>query len=350
VVSLLVPSRGDDVRLTAAGFRMPTVEAGALALPLLWLLLSAPKVGAQITPADTMGMNYPGWESADQVAPRITVETSYDSVSGLWTYRYTIANDASARQAIWSIDFGLDPLAAPSRPLTAAAPPGWKALVYPYSQAALLPGATFFALYADDSLGPASGPPPARIPPGQSLSGFVVTSPYPPGYARSYVQGYVQLPAPPEDRDPIPPNDTTNSQRGLTIFPNQYIITPSVAPTDASAAAGARGLLRTMIPSPSGKGVRGMTLRGSVPIAVTFAAPKGKVQRATFRATLNGVEVTRAFHPAQSGGADFAAVFRRGTSPLVAGQNRLVATVEGVDPRTGRSTIDTSELRFTVRP
>jgi hypothetical protein len=221
VLSLFVVSRGDP----CSGAPV------AVVFPLVLSLLSSGSVGAQITPTDTMGMNYPGWESADQVAPQITAETSYDSVSALWTYRYTVANGASARQAIWSIDFGLEPLAAPPRPLTATAPPGWKALVFPYSEAALRPGVSFFALYPDDSLGPASGPPSARILPGQALSGFVVTSPYPPGYARTYVQGYVALPPPPEDQDPIPPNDTTNSQRSLTIFPNQYVVTPGAAPT-----------------------------------------------------------------------------------------------------------------------
>ncbi len=191
------------------------------------LSLAASRTAAQISPTDTIGMNYPGWESADQVAPTIDVQTSYDSVSSLWTYRYTVANGASARQSIWSIEFGLDPLAAPSDPLTASAPPGWKALVWPYSEAALLPGVSFFALFLNDSLGPASGPPPGRIQPGESLSGFVVTSPYPPGHARTYVQGYVQLPPPPEWQDPIPPNDTTNSRRGLTIFPNQFIVAPA---------------------------------------------------------------------------------------------------------------------------
>jgi hypothetical protein len=217
-------------RRSNAGLAAPADVASWF--PLVLLLLLPRTLHAQISPTDTMGMNYPGWESADQVVPRISVETSYDSVARLWTYRYTVANDPSARQSIWSIDFGLDPLAAPSRPLTATAPPGWKALVYPYSEAALLPGVSFFALFADDSLGPASGPPPARILPGQALSGFTVTSPFPPGYARTYVQGYVALPPPPEDEDPITPNDTTNSQRGLTIFPNQFIVSPSSPPTN----------------------------------------------------------------------------------------------------------------------
>jgi hypothetical protein len=129
-------------------------------------------------------MNYPGWESADQMAPRISVETSYDCVARLWTYRYTVANDPSARQAIWSIDFGLDRLAAPSPPLTARAPPRWKALVYPYSEAALLPGVSFFALLLINSglpnrrspTGNSPGQPPS-FGPCRPLSGSSATSP-----------------------------------------------------------------------------------------------------------------------------------------------------------------------------
>lgn len=337
----------DASRLSETAAQPSIVCSIAMVLHVVWLSICAPNLVAQITPVDTMGMGYPGWESADQVAPQITPEVSYDPVAGLWTYRYTVANDASARQAIWSVDFGLEPLAAPSRPLTAAAPAGWKALVFPYSQAALLPGVTFFALFADDSLGSASGPPPARIQPGQILSGFVVTSPFPPGYARTYVQGYVTLPPPPEERDPIPPPDTTNSQRGVTIFPNQYIITPTEAP-GMNAAIGERGMIRAMIPTVSAKSRPAAALKDQVPIVIMLKQLTGSGNKASFRATLNGVDVTRSFHPARHGGADFAAVFRRGVSPLVTGQNRLRASVGGVDLRTGRPIADTSELRFTV--
>lgn len=350
-MSLVFIVRRSGSKQPAEPAQLPTARAAAaLLLTAVSLLLSISEVGAQITPVDTIGINYPGWQSSDQVAPRITVETSYDSVGKLWSYRYTVANDTSARQAIWKVDLGVDPLAAPSAPLTAIAPVNWRGLVWPYSPRAYQGGATFFALFADDSLGPASGPPPARIPPGGSVSGFMIMSPYPPGYARTYVQGYVELPPIEDAGDVHTPPDTTNSQRGFTIFPNQYVWTSSTAPSGASAGVGAAGLVGTMIPVSSAKVRGGVAPQEAVPIAVKLAPRSGQVDPTTFRVTLNGVDVTRAFHSARRGGADFAAVFRRGASPLVVGENRLVAAVEGVDPRTGGSIIDTAELRFTVRP
>lgn len=302
---------------------------------------------AQITPADTVGTNYPGWQSADKVAPRISVDVSFDSLRGLWIYRYTVANDTSARQAISSIDFGVDPLAAPSDPLTASGPQGWKGWVFPYSVDTYRSGVTFFARFADDSLGPESGPPPARINPGDSLSGFVVTSPFPPGYARSYVQGYVQVPPLDDAGDVYPPADTTNSQRGITIFPNQLLLA-STASLDGSKATGVVGLLDAAVPAPAGKVLQGVKPRGAVPVAIRLAPRGGHIDRRTFRATLNGVDVSRAFHGARRGGVDLAAVFVLGKSPLVAGENRLVARVEGDAPGGRRRVTDTAELRFTV--
>jgi hypothetical protein len=319
-------------------------RGGLPGLLLTAMLFLAHGAAAQITPADTLGINYPGWESADQVAPRITVETSYDSVSGLWTYRYTIANDTSARQAIWDIRFGVDPVAAPSAPLTVTVPAGWRGLIFPYSPRTFLPGVVFFALFADDSLGPASGPPPARILPGGSLSDFMVTSPYPPGYARSYVQGYVNLPAVEDAGDVYTPTDTTNSQRGIVIFPNQLLL------ASGAAIVGEARLVEARIPASGGKVLSHTTPARAVAVAIRLAPGGGRADAATFRAMLNGVDVTRDFHPARAGGADLAAAFTLGRSPLVAGENRLVVTVAGVRAGTARRVTDTGELRFRVRP
>jgi hypothetical protein len=62
--------------------------------------LCAKAVNAQLTPTDTAGLNSRGWESADQVAPLISVETSYDVATGTWTYSYTISNAVTARQGM----------------------------------------------------------------------------------------------------------------------------------------------------------------------------------------------------------------------------------------------------------
>ncbi len=81
-----------------------------------------------------------------------------------------------------------------------------------------------------------SNPSPDQIPPGESLSGFRITSPFSPGQARTYVQGYAPVPFIKEpfggDEEFIVPHDTTNSQRGFTIGPSGPI-RPCVLPFSA---------------------------------------------------------------------------------------------------------------------
>ena len=300
-------------------FQCRLTVAITVSASLLCALTASSPLRAQITPADTAGINYPGWESADQVVPIITVQTSYNDASGLWTYRYTIRNAATARQAISNVMLALKGLLTPKDPLTAAAPPGWEALVFPYGYGDI-GGAAFFALYPDDSLGPASGPPPARIQPGDSLSGFVVTSPYPPGYARSYVQGYVNLPTPADTTETYEPQDTVNSQRGTTLFPNEVI--PLFATQAENRWQHVSRLVEVLAPPKWAAG-----LRNSAAIVIRFTTTARKPDHRGFRAFLNGVDVTKSFH-AVPGGPIVVAAFSVGASPLNVGSNRLVVTIE----------------------
>lgn len=119
------------------------------------------------------------------------------------------------------------------------APSGWDG--YARGESTFDPDrGTAFALFdanlPPDFEGPYWSASDFQIPPGDSLSGFVLTSPYPPGYARTYVQGYsgsLFPPDPAEDPDayyamkPVP-HDTTDSQRGWTLGPTIYttVLTP----------------------------------------------------------------------------------------------------------------------------
>ncbi|MFL5578720.1 MAG: hypothetical protein ACJ79S_22420 [Gemmatimonadaceae bacterium] len=295
-------------------------------------------------------MRYPGWVPADQVAPRFTVDPSYDPVAGLWTYRYTVANSAGARQGIYKILIGVPGLLAPPGPLTVTVPAGWTGVTYPFENDLGLPGATFRSTFPDDSVGPASGAPPALIQPGTSLTGFVITSPYPPGYAQSYVQGYVVVPPLPDtaENDYVP-SDTSNAQRGPVVFPNLALLTTD---DQSTAAAGSAPETAGFLGAATA-GRAGAALPNPVPVGVRFGRHGEQVDRSTFRALLNGVDVTPAFvrtrRTPRGQGPDAVAVFALGSSPLQAGANRLVLTVRGTAPGTSLAGVSSRVLTFGVR-
>lgn len=181
-------------------------------------------------------------------------------------------------------------------------------------------------------------PSPYQIPPGDSLSGFRVTSAYPPGYARAYVRGYVALPDP-QGGDWTVPDDTTDAQRRWTVGPTVY---PEVL-TRGTGGETYDGFLGFM-----SLRAAGTVMLDPAPVAVKFAVDGEQVFRETFSATLNGVDVTDAFHPGPADGADLTALFRVAGSPLLEGPNVLVTSVEGIDPATGQRVTDLDTVSFTV--
>lgn len=291
---------------------------------------------------DISKVTYPGWIPSDRVVPEITVEVSYDSVSGLWRYDYTVRNGSTAEQPIQSVMLRFN---APTAGVTS--PAGWFQLVHFSTAAGAIPGVTFAAEASEELVetpaGVVPGEPEAAIPPGDSLTGLSITSPYPPGYARTYVQGFAPVPYLPVgfDEPTVVPDDTTNSQRGWTLGPTRYT---SVVTTGGRRPA-VDGFLVFM-----NLDRRGTTLRNPAPIALDFAAGGETVFREPLVVELNGVDVTAAFHPGPADGADLVAVFQLGKSPLVVGRNVLTARVEGIVPGTNRRAADTERLVFTVEP
>lgn len=290
---------------------------------------------------------YPGWQPQDRVEPTITLTAEYDSASGLWRYRYGVHNGPSAEQDIWEATFRYDSWVSGGE-----APSGWR-LVSFRDSLRFQPGGpginatTFAANLPSEFEGDYWSASPYQIPPGQSLSGFMVESPYPPGYARAYIQGYAQVPFPPDPlEDPEAyyaanptPHDTTNSQRRWTIGPRIYrdVLTTGdgVETTD-----GFMGFMNL--------GLTGTALRDPAPIALEPAVNGETVFPETFRAVLNGMDVTDAFHPGRSDGADLGGLFFTGNSPLQMGTNVLTTTIEGIDPATGLRALDTDVVEFTV--
>ena len=306
---------------------------------LLLVLLAPGAAVGQV--GDISNVTYPGWIPSDRVAPDISVTVSYDTAADLWLYDYVVANDATAEQPIKRLTLRID---APVTRVTR--PRGWFVLPPFFAvPAGGLPGVTFAAEESEEIIetpaGAVPAPPPAAITPGRSLSGFSLASRYPPGYVRTYVQGFAPVPFLPDgfDEPTVVPDDTTNSRRGWTIGPTRYSRVAAARRTPAD------GFLVVMNLEPNGT-----TLRDPAPIALDLAAGGETVFRETLRVELNGQDVTAAFHPGPPDGADLVAVFRLGSSPLKAGRNVLTARIDGVLPGANRRAVDTERIVFHVQP
>ncbi|HYQ83516.1 MAG TPA: hypothetical protein VEP28_05870, partial [Rubrobacter sp.] len=91
-------------------------------------------------------------------------------------------------------------------------------------------------------------------------------------------------------------------------------------------------------------------IRTTLPLAIVVKLGIGgeTVASATFRATLNGTDVTASFMPNGRPG-ELVGIFDLGTSPLATGRNVLLTSVDGTVPGTTRTATDVDRLTFTVQ-
>ncbi len=311
---------------------MSTYRQLAAAVAAAAALAGAAPAAAQV--GDISGVVWPGWIPSDRVQPAIAVEVTYDAPSNGWRYVYTVANGAGAQQDIRRFD-----LAFPSPTAALTTPDGWWSAFF--AEGASLPGASFQA-ESPDSVGETLLPSPAQIAPGGSLQ-FTIVSPYPPGQARTYVQGFAAVPYLPDDFEEIPvvPDDTTNAQRGWAVGPTRYgeVITDGNRRPSVDGFLGFMNLLET-----------GTTLQNPAAIALKLSVAGETVMPETFSATLNGVDITAAFHPGPADGATLTAYLAIGSSPLQAGKNVLITRIDGIVPGTTRTATDTDRMVFDVQP
>lgn len=293
--------------------------------------LSAPALQGQV--GDISGVTYPGWIPSDGVDPGVTATVTFDEATGEWQYGWTVANGPDAAQDI--IRFWLAFQAPPDPSAVAlSAPTGWWAGLF---SGGGIPGAAFAGV-REDEVGDVWPPAPAQIAPGASLGGFAMTSAYPPGEARTYVQGYAPIPFLPDgfDAETGVPHDTTNSQRGWSAGPTRYGAVLSFGRGQRSDVNEFIGFLNLD---------DGIVRHDPAPIAIKLGP---SVDPATFHAELNRVDVTGAFHRGTAGGADLVGYFTVGGSPLVFGRNVLLVTVDGLVPGTTRTQTDRDRITFTV--
>jgi hypothetical protein len=332
--------------MTCFRLSRPTHESSFTLLLCAFLLAPGRTILGQV--GDTSGTTYPNWTSSDKVLPVVRSGVSYDSVAHVWRYSYTVSNGAAAQQAI--NDFTLN---FSGNTPTASQPNGWDGFVL--NSPSSIPGAVFLTVsdnFTSVAGGVAAAPTTAQIAPGQMLSGFSLTSPYPPGDARTYIRGYSAVPFLPDSVEDsfVVPADTTDAQRGWALGPTRYTAIVTQGTQEAADLARANRFVSFM-----NVDTVGTTLGNPAVIAIKFddGSDGDFVVRQSFRALLNGVDVTSSFHPGPSDGADLVAVFEIGpNSPLTSGQNTLKTFVTGLPSTFSASAIpsvvDTDTIVFTV--
>lgn len=280
------------------------------------------------------GAQAPSWFVwHNRVAPTVNATVSLEP-TGDFRYRYTVANGASAQQRINL--FHLD-LAVPAA--GGAAPTDWFAIVSSRS----------VSWGADGTVDPSWQPAHemdiasflSEIAPGASLTGFDLFSPCA-GSSTAltyYTQGYDHLGVQPED-------DTTWTP--VPEWRQDAVSGTVLGPSDCSTVAdwgnrrpGVDGFLGLV------NFVNGATLpAGPASVQIRFSRAGEVVDRASFRAELNSVDVTSQFVPNSRG--DLVAVFAPGSSPARSGRNVLLLSVNGQILGTTRTATDADRFSFTL--
>ncbi len=124
------------------------------------------------------------------VTVKVASQVTFDSSTKMYTYTYTVSNDASSGQEIES--FNLD-FAPPASNLVN--PQGWVHGTFSF-RSTLGWDAVDEVDRPVDPADNASVPPAlSQIKPGQSVTGFSLQSPKPPGPVKYFVTGYVIVPS-----------------------------------------------------------------------------------------------------------------------------------------------------------
>jgi flagellar hook capping protein FlgD len=205
-------------------------------------------------------------------AIQVTVQasSSYNGVTGKYTYTYTVTNEASSTGALET--FGLGPVPVSS---TLGSPPHWRGGVG-WEGDSTLAG---WSVSDNDTLPlPPTDtgndyPSPYDLQPGQTLGGFTVTSSKPPTTIQFYAQAFDTIPA--GDDDTGPPKLSQEGVTGSILGPNKNI----VAVGEGFAGHGFR--LRPPVPNPTaGYVLLAFELTGRSDVAIDVIDVRGSRVRA----------------------------------------------------------------------
>jgi hypothetical protein len=276
--------------------------------------------------------------SPNQVNVSVAATTVYDQNTGLFTYNYTLTNFSGA---LLEVDSFVVPLRLTSI-VNVQSPPGWESVLH--SDGSMINwcacsenGFTEPAGYVQDGRGL---PSKFQIKPGQTLSGFSFQSAFPPSAGEFYAGGWVPVFIEgvdfPEGQEPPRAAFPNNLFRGALVA------APLSNPT--LEYGGRRPAVDGFLVFTS------LNDGGSYPapllIDVQFGPQGEVVDGSTFKATLNGVDITSQFVSIEP--KKRRAQLAIGAA-LKSGKNVLITTVQGTVPGAARSAKDTDRVTFLIQ-
>lgn len=292
-------------------------------------------IGVSLAPAIASAQTAapPWFKWHNLVAPTITATVSLEP-NGVFRYQYSVANAAAAQQRINFLHLDL---AVPAD--SADAPADWFAIVASKSVSWGADGTVDPAWVADHEVDLPSFL--SEIAPGASRTGFDLLSSCggsstPLAY---FVQGYNHLGKQPDDDTAFvaEPEWREDAVSGTVLGPSDC----STVADWGNRRPGVDGFLGVV------NFVNGATLpAGPASVQIRFSRAGEVVDRATFRAELNSVDVTSRFVANSRG--DMVAVFAPGSSPARTGRNVLLLKVDGQILGTTRTATDADRFSFTL--
>lgn len=296
-------------------------------------------LGTLLAPA-ALAAQLPGWYPArNGVAPAVQLQAVHlDPGTGDFLYRYSVANGAGAAQRISTVYMDLEvPVSG------GAAPTDWEFMFDPAGTTV-----AWMAFGAVDPAWTEAHPLDApsfvsEIAPGTVREDFVLRSACASsGAVTFYVRGY--------NHTPLPPRDSTSNEVAAVPAWREDAVSGAVAGPGGCDAVRTWGNRRPAVDGFLGVvNIReGDVLpNGPLTIQLRFSRSGEQVSRSTFRAELNGADVTAEFRPNSRG--DLVAVFPAGHAAPAPGRNVLLTSVDGIIPGTGRTATDADRLVFTVQ-
>lgn len=278
-------------------------------------------------------------ERENDISANVAVTTSFDNNTGLYTYRYTITNYGESTKLL--DDFHI-PLRGASV-LNIVAPEGWEGSV---NQAQTLigwcackeEGIVEPPGYVNDGRGL---PSKFAVRPGGTLSGFSFQSPYPPSPGIFYAGAWVPIPIEgvdfPLGQEPERGDFPMNRLSGAVDGPLK---------SDVLFMGGRRPAVDGFLVFANLRD--GGFYASPVIVDILFSQNGENVLQSTFKAALNGVDVTNRFLVVDTNRrrAVFEAI---PGSPLQVGKNTLATSVSGTVPGASRRATDTDRVVFVAQ-
>lgn len=285
-------------------------------------------------------------QAANKVNATVSVDVTQDQSTHLYTYTYTVSNDALSEQSIDSFAIEIDE----STPVVeATAPVGWSfgrhvaKNIYEFSSTEGITDEHVVTL-------PNGGyeiRSPYNIKPGDSLCCFVFKTFSSPTQGNAYIQGYV--PTPQSTGEEYELDAASLGIASFSIEDNSFIAAvnvPKVPLYDGNRRPAIDGFVAPINFNSANKD----EFYAPVTLYVAFGVNNEVVFTDTFKAILNGIDITQQFvGDVSATSSKNITLSLDASSPLQTGSNTLILSVEGVVPgSTDRNAVDTDRIVFKV--